>query len=313
MKQGELMAQTEAEYVWSNGKLVNWHEANMHFLTHALHYGSAVFEGVRCYETPKGPAVFRSKEHMQRLMNSAKAMHMDCEYSSEDFQKATRELIAKNNLKECYIRPLIYYAYGQMGLNPVGAKVEAAIAAWPWGAYLGEDGIKNGIRLQISPWRRHSPKAMPVEAKVSGAYVNSILAKVDAVKAGYDEALMLDENENVAEATGENIFIVKDSILKTPQRGNILVGITRDSIMQIAKDQNIKVEETTISKEDLYNADEAFLTGTAAEVTPMREVDKKPLGEGRPGPITKKLQSIYYEAIHGKLEQYEKWLDYVNP
>ncbi len=301
----------EAEFIWMNGEFVKWGEANVHFLTHALHYGSAVFEGIRCYKTDKGPAVFRLKDHLKRLFYSASVFGIKIPYDEKELYNATIELLKKNYLEECYIRPLAFYGYGQMGLNPTGAKVGVGIAAWPWGAYLGEEGIKNGIRMRISSWIRPPTNIMPTNAKVSGNYANSILAKVDAVNSGYEEAILLDINGNVAECTGENIFIVKNGVLITPPTENVLKGITRDSIMQIATDFGIEVKEEFFNKEQLYKADEAFLTGTAAEVTPIREVDDKRIGEGKPGPVTKKLQSKFYEAIRGKDKKYEGWLDFV--
>lgn len=301
----------EVEWIWLNGKFVKWADAKVHVLSHALHYGGGVFEGIRCYDTEKGPAVFRLKDHMKRLYYSAEVFGLKIPFKRQELYDLTLELITKNNLKECYIRPIAYYGYGQMGLNPIGAKVDVSIAAWPWGAYLGEEGIKNGIRMKISPWIRPPTNIMPTNAKVNGNYVNSILAKVDAVETGFEEAILLDIKGNIAECTGENLFIVKDNVLITPPTDNTLKGITRDSIMQIALDFEVKVEERLFNKDKLYAADEAFLTGTAAEVTPIREVDGKQIGEGKPGPITKKLQAKYYEAIHGKAPEYEKWLDFV--
>ena len=301
----------EVEWIWLNGKFVKWGEAKVHVLSHALHYGGGVFEGIRCYDTDKGPAVFRLKDHLKRLYYSAEVFGLKIPFKRQELYDITLELIAKNNLKECYIRPIAYYGYGQMGLNPIGATVDVSIAVWPWGAYLGEEGIKNGIRMKISPWIRPPTNVMPTNAKVSGNYVNSILAKVDAVEAGFEEAILLDIKGNIAECTGENLFIVKDSVLITPPTDNTLNGITRDSIMQIALDFEVKVEERLFNKDKLFAADEAFLTGTAAEVTPIREVDGKRIGGGKPGPITKKLQAKYYDSIHGRAPEYEKWLDYV--
>ncbi len=301
----------EVEFIWMNGRFIKWQDAKVHLLVHALHYGSAVFEGIRCYDTAKGPAVFRLKDHLKRLYYSAEAFGIDMPFKEEELYNATLELIRKNKLRECYIRPIAYYGYGQMGLNPVGAKVDVGIAVWPWGAYLGEEGIRNGIRMKISPWVRPPTSMMPTNAKVSGNYVNSILAKVDAIKTGYEEAILLDAKGNVAECTGENLFIVQDNVLVTPPTANTLKGITRDSVLTIAKDFGIKAEEKLFSKEELYKADEAFLTGTAAEVTPIREVDGKKIGKGKPGPVTKRLQAKYYDAIHGKAREYEKWLDFV--
>ncbi len=301
----------EVEWIWLNGEFVKWPEAKVHVLSHALHYGSGVFEGIRCYETEKGPAVFRLKDHMKRLFYSAEVFGLKIPFKRQELYDVTLKLISKNELKECYIRPIAYYGYGQMGLNPIGAKVDVSIAVWSWGAYLGEEGIKNGIRMKISPWIRPPTNVMPTNAKVTGNYVNSILAKVEAVEAGFEEAILLDINGNIAECTGENLFIAKDNVLITPPTDNTLKGITRDSIMQIALDFEVKVEERLFNKDKLFAADEAFLTGTAAEVTPIREVDGKQIGEGKPGPLTKKLQAKYYDSIHGRSPEYEKWLDFV--
>ncbi len=301
----------KVKFIWLNGSLVLWDKAKVHFLTHALHYGSAVFEGIRCYETKKGPAVFRLKDHTKRLFYSAGVFGLKIPYTEKQVNDATIQTIKANKLKECYIRPIAYYGYGQMGLNPIGAKVDFGIAVWPWGAYLGKEGLEKGIRMKISTWVRPPTNIMPTNAKVSGNYVNSILAKVDAIETGYEEAILLDINRNVAECTGENLFIVKDNVLITPPTENALKGITRASIIQIAEDFGIQVEEKLFKKEGLYKADEAFLTGTAAEVTPIREVDDNQIGEGKPGPITKKLQAKFYEAIRGKDPKYEKWLDFV--
>ncbi len=300
----------EVEWIWLNGEFVKWGEAKVHVLTHALHYGSGVFEGIRCYDTPKGSAVFRLKDHLKRLFYSAEVMGLKIPYKEKELYDTTLELIRKNKVKEAYIRPIVFFGYGKMGLNPVGAKVDVSISLWPWGAYLGEDGIKNGVRVKISPWVRPPTNVMPTNAKVNGNYVNSILAKVDAVETGYEDAILLDSKGNVAECTAENLFIVKDNVLITPPTDNTLKGITRDSIMKIALDFDIKVEERFFNKDKLYAADECFMTGTAAEVTPIREVDGNAIGEGKPGPITKKVQNKYYKAIHGKAPEYEKWLDF---
>jgi len=301
----------EAKWIWLNGSLVPWKKAQVHFLAHALHYGSAVFEGIRCYETPKGPAVFRLTDHVKRLFYSADVFGMKIPYTEKEVYDAVIGTVKANKLRECYIRPIAYYGYGQMGLNPVGAKVDFGIAAWPWGAYLGAEGLENGIRMKISDWVRPPTHIMPTNAKVSGNYVNSIVAKLDAVKTGFEEAILLDCNGNVAECTGENIFIVKNNVLVSPPTDNTLKGITRDSIMRIAKDSGIAVKEKFFKKEELYAADEAFLTGTAAEVTPIREIDNKTIGAGKPGPVTKKLQAKFYEIVKGKDKKYEKWLDFV--
>jgi len=301
----------EVEKIWLNGKIVNWKDAQIHLLTHALHYGSAVFEGIRCYDTPKGPAVFRLKDHIKRLFGSAHIFGMHMPYSQKELYDATLELIKVNKIKECYIRPIAFYGYGKMGLDPAGCKTDVGIAVWPWGAYLGEDGIKNGIRMKVSSFNRHHINSMPTKAKVSGSYVNSILAKVEATKAGYDEAILLDTNGYVSECTGENIFIVRNKELITPPHENILEGITRESAIAVARDLGIKVREEMFTRDQMYISDEAFLTGTAAEITPIREIDDRKIGEGKPGPITKKIIEKYNEIIHGKDSKYFQWLDFV--
>ncbi len=302
----------EVEFIWFNGKIVPWKEASVHFLTHSLHYGTAVFEGIRCYKTEKGPAIFRLEDHVERLFNSAKIAGMkNLPYDKGQIIDAAKEVVKKNNLKECYIRPLFFYGYGKMGLDTVGAKLEAGIAAWPWGAYLGEEGVKNGIRAKVSSISRHHPNSVFSQAKISGAYTNSTLAKMEALDAGYDEAIMLDTNGLVAECTGENIFIVEKGKLLTPERSNVLAGITRDSVIKIAEDQGIHVSECKIKREMLYSADECFITGTAAEITPVREIDNRLVGNGKPGQVTKKIQKLYYNVIHGRDKKFEKWLELV--
>lgn len=301
----------EVEFIWMDGNFVPWAQAKVHFLSHALHYGSAVFEGIRCYNTEKGPAVFRLKDHLERFFYSASVLGIKIPFSEKELFDATIELIKKNALKECYIRPVVYYGYGTMNVNPKGAQIGVGIAVWPWGAYLGEEGLKNGVRVKISPLVRPPTNIMPTNAKVSGNYVNSILAKVNAIESGYEEALLLDIEGNVAEATGENIFIVKNNVLFSPPTSNTLNGITRNSIMQIASGFGIKVEEKLFGKEELYAADECFMTGTAAEITPIREIDDKKIGDGKAGPITKKLQAKYFDVIHGRAPEFEKWLDFV--
>ncbi|MFH1256471.1 MAG: branched-chain amino acid transaminase [Candidatus Diapherotrites archaeon] len=301
----------ETEFIWLNGKMVKWREAQTHFLTHSLHYGTAVFEGIRCYDTPKGPAIFRLKNHIERLMNSAKIMQMKHGFTQSQLEGACKEVVKANKLRECYIRPLIFYGYGKMGLDTKGAPVEAGVAAWPWGAYLGEEGIKNGIKARISSYRRHYVKQELAHSKTTGHYTISTLAKMEALNSGYEEAIMLDLEEKVCECTGENLFIVKDGMLLTPPTKFALVGITRDSVMKVAGDSGIEVKEEFFGKEELYSADEAFMTGTAAEVTPIREVDGKTIGKGKPGEITKKLQQKFYSIIHGKEEKYKEWLDFV--
>ena len=306
------MALTPTKFIWMDGKLVPWKKANVHVLTHTLHYGLGVFEGIRCYKTPEGPAVFRLKDHMKRLEDSAKLVGMKLPYSVAKLVRAVKETIRANRIEECYIRPIVYYGYGVMGLNPKGSKVNAAIAVWPWGTYLGEKGLERGVRAKISPWRRIHPSILPPQAKVVANYANSILAKVDALKSGYDEAILLNMDGNVAEGPGENLFIVKGGKLITPPLSSgALGGITRDSIIKIARDEGIDFEERDISREELYGADEAFFTGTAAEVTPIREIDGKPIGKGKRGEITERLQRIFFNAVRGKEPKYALWLDYV--
>jgi len=301
---------TAVEKIWMNGELVTWKDAKVHLLTHALHYGSGVFEGIRCYNTKKGPAVFRLKDHMQRLENSAKLYYMELPYTVEELSDATKKLIRANKIKECYIRPIAYRGYGEMGLNPLNSVVDVAIAVWPWGTYLGEEGVKKGIRVKISSYERINSNCIPPAAKATGQYINSILAKVEALKSGYDEALMLDQRGMVSEGPGENIFLVKNGMLYTPPaHASILPGITRDSIIQIAGDLKIPVCITDIDRGMLFTADELFFTGTAAEVTPIREVDGILIGN--PGPVTKKLQETFFKAVKGGAKKYEQWLDFV--
>lgn len=306
------MALTPTKLIWMDGKLVPWKEAKVHVLTHTLHYGMGVFEGIRCYATPKGPAVFRLKDHMRRLDNSAKLVGMKLPYSVTMLIQAAKQTVKANSINECYIRPIAYYGYGVMGLNPEDSRVSVAIAVWPWGTYLGEEGLKNGIRAKISKWRRIHSSIMPPQAKVVANYSNSILAKLDALNAGYDEAILLNLGGKVAEGPGENVFIVSAGRLLTPPiSSGALGGITRDSIIKIAQDEGIKFDERDISAKQLYSADEAFFTGTAAEVTPIREVDGRTIGNGGRGPITERLQSIFFNTVRGKDTRYEPWLDYL--
>jgi len=301
---------TEVEKIWLNGKFIDWKDAKVHVLTHALHYGSGVFEGIRCYKTPKGPAVFRLREHINRMFDSAKIYFMDIPYSKEEIIDAIKELIKINKLEECYIRPIAFRGYGEMGLNPRNVPVEVAIAVWPWGTYLGEEGLKNGIRAKISSYMRISPNILPPSAKATGQYINSILAKLEALDSGYDEAIMLDFRGFVSEGPGENIFVIKNDIIYTPpENASILVGITRDTIITIAKDMGYEIREVEITRSMLYTADEVFFTGTAAEVTPIREIDGRKIE--KPWPITSKLQEKFFEIVHGKDKKYEKWLDYI--
>lgn len=300
----------EVEKIWMDGEFVDWKEAKVHVLTHALHYGSGVFEGIRCYKTDDGPAVFRFKEHLNRLYDSARMYHMVIPYDLEALREATKELIRINGLDACYIRPIVFRGYGEMGLNPLKSVVNVSIAVWPWGAYLGEEGIKNGIRCNISSYQRISSKALPPFAKCTGPYVNSILAKVESLQSGCDEAIMLDYRGLVSEGPGENIFVVKNGQISTPpETASILRGITRASVIEIAKDSGHAVLENDITRESLLKADEVFFTGTAAEITPIREIDGVQIG--KPGPITREIQDKFYKIIKGQDPRYKKWLDYV--
>lgn len=298
----------ETKFIWMDGKLVPWKEAKIHVLTHTLHYGLGVFEGVRFYKTDKGPAVFRLQEHTDRLYKSAETAFMKVPYTKEEFNKAILKTIKENKIDAGYIRPIIFYGYGKMGLDPAGAAINCVIAVWPWGSYLGEEAVK----VKTSSYMRIHPRSTHADAKICGHYVNSIFASLEAKKEGYQEALLLDYKGNIAEGPGENLFIVKDGKLLTPPLGNVLPGITRKSIMQIAKDEGIKVEEKILTKEDVYNADEAFFTGTAAEVTPIASLDGKKIGKAAPGPVTSRLKTIFLDAVHGKNKKYASWLSYVD-
>jgi branched-chain amino acid aminotransferase len=301
----------KSEKIWMDGKFVDWDDAKVHILTHSLHYGSGVFEGIRCYKTLKGSAVFRLDAHIDRLFDSAHIFRIKIPFNKEELNNATKNLIKLNRLEECYIRPLVYLGYGPMGVNPIDSPVNVSIITWKWGAYLGEDGLLKGIRIKTSSFTRHHVNVMMTKAKISGNYANSILAKREAVELGYDEAVMLDTEGYVSECSGENIFIVKNKIIKTPPLTSILPGITRDSIMQIAKNAGYNVIEERFTRDELYCADECFLTGTAAELTPVREVDNRSIGSGNPGEITKKLQHEYNNIVHGKNSKYDIWLDYI--
>ena len=304
---------SEVEKIWMDGELVDWHEAKIHVLSHALHYGSGVFEGVRAYETSRGPAVWHLEEHLKRLFRSAKLYHMEIPYSIDAITEGVRDVIRANGLSACYIRPLVIRGYGEMGVNPLNAPVNVVIAVWPWGAYLGEDALERGVRVKISSWRRNSQNALPAAAKATGQYINGVLAKVESLKAGYDEAIMLNEAGQLTDGSGENVFIVRDGILVTPPtQAGCLDGITRGSVIAIARDLGYDVHEEFLVRTDLYNADEAFFTGTAAEITPIREVDDRVVGEGHRGPVTKELQGAFFSATKGEIERYADWLTYVN-
>lgn len=302
----------KAEKIWLDGKMVPWDEAKVHVLTHTLHYGLGVFEGIRAYEGKKGTAVFRLKEHIRRLFNSAHILMMKIPYSQEQVMEACREVLRINKLKHGYIRPIAFIGDGEMGLHAVDNPIRVSIAAWPWGTYLGEEGLKKGIRAKVSSFSRHHINATLNKAKACANYVNSILAKREALKAGYDEAVLLDTDGYVAEATGENIFIVKEGIVKTtPAGASILDGITRDSVMTIFRDLKIEVREQKFTRDEMYLADEVFLTGTAAEITPIREIDDRPIGTGKPGPLTKEAQEIFFSIVKGENPKYKDWLDFV--
>lgn len=304
------MAIDKAAKIWYNGEFVDWDECRVHILTHALHYGSGVFEGIRAYETSKGTAVFRLTDHMKRLHRSAKIYKMEIPYTVDELCEATLELIRVNELPNCYIRPIAFRGYGEMGLNPLKCPVDVAIAAWPWGAYLGEKGIKHGIRTKISSYRRPDPNAIPPAAKATGQYLNSQLAKMEALIAGYDEAILLNPEGYVADGAGENLFMIRaGKIYTTPTSAGALEGITRDSIIQIAENVGYEVIEKNLVRADLYLADELFFTGTAAEVVPIREIDDREIGE--PGHITKTLQKIFFKCVHDAKEEYLTWLEFV--
>ena len=301
-----------ADLIWMNGELIPWEDAKVHVLTHGLHYGTGVFEGVRCYKTPRGPAIFRHQDHIERLFDSAELYYMPIPYSREELRAATHELIGRNGLDACYIRPIVFRGYGTMGLFPLEARVDVAIAAWPWGAYLGEESALNGIRAKVSSWRQFSAQSMIPHSKASGQYLNSVLAKIESQKAGYEEAILLDERGEVSEGTGENVFIVRDGELATPsETAHILGGINRASVMEIARDMGYTVVERAIARAELYLADEVFLTGTAAELVPVREIDDHLIGEGHPGPITRAIQEPFTNALHGGNERYAHWNDVV--
>jgi branched-chain amino acid aminotransferase len=302
----------QADLIWQNGELVAWEDAKVHVLTHGLHYGTGVFEGVRAYEGELGSGIFRHQDHIDRLFNSATFFYMDMPFSKEEIRQATHELLRANGLTECYIRPIAYRGYGSMGLNPLAAPVEVAIAAWPWGAYLGEESKTQGIRAKVASWRRMSADSFIPQAKASGQYLNSILAKLESLKAGYDETIMLDDHGFVSEGSGENIYVVRDGKLLTPpQAAAILDGITRASINQIATDHGLELIERNIARAELYVADEVFLTGTAAELVPVTEIDDHTIGEGRRGPITQMLGETFENALRGRDERYTHWLDIV--
>jgi branched-chain amino acid aminotransferase len=299
-----------ADQIWLNGEFVAWEDAKVHVLTHALHYGTGVFEGIRAYETDQGTAIFRNQDHLARLEASAKLYYMDLPYTNEQLREVTHELISRNGFKSCYIRPLVWRGYGPMGLNPLENPVEAMIAVWEWGAYLGEEGKRNGVRARVSSYRRISSESLIPHSKASGQYLNSVLAKIESLKAGYEEGILLDDKGYVCEGTGENVFVIKDGVIHTPgQADAILDGINRKSCIQIARDLGYEVVERNIARAELALADEVFLTGTAAELTPMREIDDIVIGP--PGPITREIQGVFEDTLCGRNPRYADWLDLV--
>ena len=302
----------QADLIWHNGELVAWEDAKVHVLTHGLHYGTGVFEGERAYETANGPAIFRHRDHLQRLFKSAELYYMPIPFTLEELRAATHELIAANGLTECYIRPIVFRGYGQMGLDPLDAPVEVSIAAWPWGAYLGEEGKNLGVRAKVSSWRRIPHDALIPHSKATGQYLNSVLAKIEASKAGYQEAILLDARGFVSEGSGENIYAIRDGkIVTPPQTAGILDGITRKSVFQIARDLGYEVVERDLARAELILAEEVFLSGTAAELVPVREIDDHLVGGGEPGPVSREIQNVFDEALHGRDPRYADWLDVV--
>lgn len=297
--------------IWMDGRLIPWDDANVHVLTHSLHYGLGVFEGIRCYKTEKGPAVFRLKEHIKRLIKSAHVFMMKIPFSEEEIISAILETIKANGLEECYVRPIAFIGYGAMGIYPKENPINLAIAVWPWGAYLGEEGLEKGIRVKTSSFVRTHVNTNMTRAKVCGYYVNSQLAKREALMCGYDEALLLDADGYVSEGSGENIFVVRDGLLKTTPTTSILEGITRDSILTIARNEDMPIKEERFTRDEVYISDEAFFTGTAAEITPVRELDGRTIGAGKRGPVTEKLQRIFFDTVKGKYPKYGDWLTYL--
>lgn len=302
----------KAKSIWLDGKFIPWEEARIHLLTHSLHYGLGVFEGIRAYHCTDGrTAIFRLKEHVQRLFDSAHIMQMAISYTPPEIEAVCAEILRVNEQKEAYLRPLVFVGEGVMGLHPQNNPIQVAIISWFWGAYLGDEGLKRGIRAKISSFSRHHVNVMMTKAKATGNYINSILAKREATQLGFDEAILLDTDGYVAEASGENIFIVRNGLIKTPPLTAVLPGITRDAIITLARDHGFQVQEEIFSRDELYLADEAFLTGTAAELTPLREVDTRAIGAGKPGPVTQQLQDIFFAVVKGEDSRYQKWLTYI--
>jgi branched-chain amino acid aminotransferase len=302
----------ELEKIWMNGELVDWGDAKIHVGAHGLHYGSGIFEGIRCYETERGAAIFRLVDHLKRLENSARLLHMQLPYSVEELRAACHELVATNGLAECYLRPIAFYGYGELGVNPGRNPVDVVVMSWPWGTYLGADGIERGVRAKVSSWKRVGPNTIPHVAKATGIYLNSMLAVMEATLAGYDEAILLTDDGYIADGSGENVFVVKDGVVTTPDlSASILPGITRETIVEIAEELGYTVRERQLIRSDLQIADEVFFTGTAAEVTPVREIDDREIGTGEPGPVTREIQAVYLDTVRGRREQWSHWLDRV--
>src|SRR5215208_2554371 len=301
-----------AELIWKNGEFVAWDDAKVHVLSHGLHYGTGVFEGIRAYETEHGTAIFRMREHLDRLEKSAQLYFMELPFDRDALRDATHELIRRNGLRSCYIRPLAFRGYGEMGLYAQSAPIDLIVAVWPWGAYLGEEGKRLGVRAKVSSWRRISPDSLIPHAKASGQYLNSVLAKIESLKGGYEEAILLDDEGNVCEGSGENLFVVSDGVIYTPgQTSSILDGITRKSVMDIAGNLGHEIVERHLARAELYLADEVFCCGTAAEIVPIREIDDHTIGTGEPGPVTRGVQAVYEDAITGRADRYREWLDVV--
>lgn len=305
--------QNQADLIWMNGELVAWEDAKVHVLTHGLHYGTGVFEGIRAYDTPRGTGIFRHREHLDRLYASAELYYMPIPYSREELRAATHETIVRNGLKSCYIRPIVFRGYGTMGLFPLEAQVDVSIAVWSWGLYLGDDAKQKGVRAKVSSWRRIGSDALIPHAKATGQYLNSVLAKIESQKSGYDEAILLDQRGFVCEGSGENLFIIRDGVICTPpQTASILDGISRRSVIQIARDLGYEVVERDIARAELVLADEVFVCGTATELAPIREIDDHRIGSGEPGEITQVVQRAFEDALHGRSERYAEWLDLVS-
>jgi branched-chain amino acid aminotransferase len=304
---------TPTEKIWMDGKLVDWDDARIHVLTHSLHYGLGVFEGIRAYPTSAGPAVFRLTAHIRRLFQGARILGLEIPFEENVIIEAVKEVVRENRVEACYVRPLVYLGYGEMGLNPIPCTVNVAIACWPWGTYLGDDGIANGIRLKVSSWSRHDPRALPTAAKGTGMYVNSSLAKVEALRAGYDEALLLTTDGLISEGTGENLFVLRRGTILTPPPSLVgaLEGITADSVRTIAQDLGYEVTEAPLRRTDLFMADEAWLTGTAAEIVPVASLDDRLVGSGKPGPVTRAVQDVFFKTVRGEVPEYKDWVEHV--